>query len=102
DGIRYATVTGVQTCALPISGVASALLIRDDFEGGLRSFGLPDYIENGGRELPLVVQDKIFVGDNILLTDPTWTGPTAPGSLWYEIGRASCREKLHVLGHVVV
>jgi spore coat protein A len=65
------------------AGIATALLIRDDFEGGLRSSGLPDYIENGGRELPIVVQDKIFVGDNIKLTDPTWTGPTAPGSLWY-------------------
>ncbi len=65
------------------AGIATALLIRDDFEGGMRNFGLPDYIENGGREIPIIVQDKIFVGDNILLTDPTWTGPTAPGGLWY-------------------
>src|SRR6185436_12009972 len=34
-------------------------------------------------ELPIVVQDKVFVGANIGTADPTWTGPTAPGSLWY-------------------
>jgi spore coat protein A len=64
-------------------GIASAYIIRDTFEGNLRSQGLPDYIENGGREIPIVIQDKIFVGQNILATDPTWTGLTSPGSLWY-------------------
>jgi len=65
------------------SGIASALVLRDTFEGNLRSQGLPDYIENGGNEIPIIVQDKIFVGNGILGVDPTWTGPTAPGSLWY-------------------
>ena len=65
------------------AGVASALFIRDDFEKGLVSKGLPDYIEAGGNEIPLVFQDKIFVGKHIKKDDPTWTGPTAPGSLWY-------------------
>jgi spore coat protein A, manganese oxidase len=65
------------------AGIASALLIRDTFEIGLKNQGLPEFIEAGGRELPIVVQDKTFVGGNILQIDPTWTGPTAPGSLWY-------------------
>jgi spore coat protein A, manganese oxidase len=65
------------------AGIASALLLRDGFETGLQNLGLPGFIEAGGRELPIVVQDKIFVGSNILTVDPTWTGPTAPGSLWY-------------------
>jgi spore coat protein A len=48
--------------------------------------GLPGYIENGGNEIPLVIQDKIFVGPNINLIDPTWSAvssATTPGSLWY-------------------
>jgi spore coat protein A, manganese oxidase len=65
------------------AGIASALLLRDNFEIGLKGQGLPEFIEAGGRELPIVVQDKIFVGSNILTVDPTWPGPTALGSLWY-------------------
>src|SRR5581483_4031068 len=65
------------------AGVASAYIIRDTFEDNLRNLGLPQYIEDGGREIPLVVQDKIFVGPDILIGDPTWPGPTTPGSLWY-------------------
>jgi len=68
------------------SGIASALLIRDAFELNLVNQGLPDYIEAGGNEIPLIIQDKIFVGANIALVDPTWSAvssATAPGSLWY-------------------
>ena len=51
------------------AGVASAYIIRDDFElslvnlGTLASSGLagiPKYIEAGGYELPIVIQDKIL------------------------------------------
>lgn len=72
------------------AGLATALLLRDTPEGNLRNNGLPEFIENsvlGGttvQELPIVVQDKVFVDPaNILTLDPTWTGPTASGSLWY-------------------
>ncbi len=65
------------------AGIATGYIIRDPFEGSLRNYGLPDFIENGGRELPLVIQDKIFVGENILSDDPTWSGVQTPGSLWY-------------------
>lgn len=65
------------------AGVATALLLRDAFEANLQNQGLPQYIELGGYELPIVVQDKIFVGPNIATADPTWTGPSASGSLWY-------------------
>jgi spore coat protein A, manganese oxidase len=44
---------------------------------------MPDFVENGGREIPIAIQDKIFVGFNILSKDPTWPGPTGVGSLWY-------------------
>lgn len=68
------------------AGIASGYIIRDLFERGLQLLGLPAFIEKGGREIPLVVQDKIFVDDNIGLTDPTWGDlglPTGNGSLWY-------------------
>ncbi len=68
------------------AGLASALVIRDSFElnlglprieAAVLPVGVPPY------EIPLVFQDKIFVGSDILTVDPTWPGPTAPGSLWY-------------------
>jgi spore coat protein A, manganese oxidase len=65
------------------AGLASAYVIRDSFEGELRNLGLPDFVENGGREIPIVIQDKIFVSANVASVDHTWTGPTAEGSLWY-------------------
>jgi spore coat protein A len=66
------------------AGIATAYIIRDDFEGSLRNAGLPDYIENGGRELPIVIQEKIFVDRNtIRMLDPTWPGLKETGELWY-------------------
>ncbi len=70
------------------AGIASGVLIRDTFEAGLINQGLPNYIEAGGNEIPLVIQDKIFVGPDISSKDPTWSGivqtaATRPGSLWY-------------------
>jgi spore coat protein A, manganese oxidase len=70
------------------AGIASAYLIRDPFEVALQNKGLPGFVEAGGREIPLVVQDKIFVGPDIAMIDPTWMTVTTPksqtvGSLWY-------------------
>lgn len=74
------------------AGVATAYIIRDAFEGQMRNYGLPDFIENSVvantlvQELPIIVQDKVFVGTNINTLDPTWGQkglPTSLGSLWY-------------------
>jgi len=70
------------------AGIASGYIIRDTFEGALRNLGLPDFVERGGREIPIVVQDKIFVGPDIAIADPTWLNVTTAksqgvGSLWY-------------------
>jgi len=60
------------------SGIASALIIVDDFEIGLVSAGLlPDLVG-----IPLVIQEKGFVPQNILAQDPTWQWGN-PGDLWY-------------------
>jgi len=69
------------------AGIATAYLIRDTFEDFLKTQGLPDYVENGGREIPLVIQDKVFVNPaTIAALDPTWATlpvPQTNGSLWY-------------------
>jgi len=68
------------------AGIATALILRDGFEGDLRNRGLPDFIENGGREIPIVIQDKVFVSDDIGTVDPGWLDllvPDTNGSLWY-------------------
>jgi spore coat protein A len=67
------------------AGIATAYIIRDAFEGNLRNQGLPNFVENGGREIPLVIQEKIFVGPTLATLDPTWptTCPNTLGSLWY-------------------
>jgi spore coat protein A len=60
------------------SGIASALVVVDDFEIGLVNSGLlPDLLG-----IPLVIQDKTFVPPNILQQDPTWIWGM-PGDLWY-------------------
>jgi spore coat protein A len=65
------------------AGIASAYILRDKFEASLKALGLPEFIEKGGREIPLVLQDKIFVDAEIAVKDPTWAGVSTPGSLWY-------------------
>ncbi len=60
------------------AGIASALVLVDDFEIGLVSDGLlPDLVG-----IPLVIQDKTFVPNDILAQDPTWQWGM-PGDLWY-------------------
>jgi len=62
-------------------GIASAYLLIDDFELGLVNSGMLSDLVG----IPLVIQDKSFVAENILQQDPTWykAGGGPPGSLWY-------------------
>ncbi len=77
------------------AGIASGCIIRDAGEaallGGAASqatatagqlaAGRATYIENGGPEMPIVIQDKIFVDQKTIpLLDPTWQGPRTTGS----------------------
>jgi len=64
------------------AGIASAYIIRDDFERGVlvKRLGLPQFVENGGRELPIIIQDKIFEPE--VHNDFPGSAKTA-GSLWY-------------------
>jgi spore coat protein A len=68
------------------AGIASAYVIREKFEENVpvKQLGLPEFVENGGRELPLVFQDKLFQDPNNL--DPDFPGIKGRGNLWYPYG----------------
>lgn len=64
------------------AGIASGYIVRDNFEEDflVKKLGLPQFVEQGGRELPIVIQDKIFMPDD----DETFPGSAkTKGSLWY-------------------
>jgi spore coat protein A len=63
------------------SGIASALIITDDFEIGLVNSGLLPGLASA-LDIPLVIQDKTFVPSNILTQDPTWQWG-GESDLWY-------------------
>src|SRR5689334_24125347 len=72
DGIRDGTVTGVQTCALPISAPAVA---------ERRPMPEPEVLANGGDDAP---PQRAPSGE---------TAPLVQQAQDREIGRASCRER---------
>src|SRR5690606_40816442 len=90
DGIRDFHVTGVQTCALPIS------------KDGKRTVSNVLLIVN-----PLDYWSKIFPGTTVLTANGTYVygvlpipakvvqSVAAPEGKLIEIGRASCREREH-------
>src|SRR5438128_5888861 len=94
DGIRGATVTGVQTCALPISAQGSGMKKRLTSLGLFRLLnwidGTPllDHIEPYRRRIFSTVLDDV---------DPT-TGRVKYNLALMEIGRASCRERVAISG----
>ena len=63
------------------AGIASALIITDNFESGLISSGLLPALASA-LDIPLVIQDKTFVPSNILTQDPTWQWGME-SDLWY-------------------
>lgn len=64
------------------AGIASALIITDDFEASLIAQGLLPDIPGFHLGIPLVIQDKSFVPANILVQDPKWIWGKE-SDLWY-------------------
>src|SRR5207245_7058929 len=98
DGIRDATVTGVQTCALPIYSISG-------FEGGLRC---SKEMLASGRPFTAVLafDDLTALGVIRGLTDAGLRIPCDCSVVGFDdvqIGRASCRERvcLGVVGRPV-
>src|SRR5206468_10186125 len=101
DGIRDLIVTGVQTCALPISANLddAALLIRRDEEADARR-------RLRGREALHRVGDRAYRGHarRALLDEPDGAEVIAADRIHFggaEIGRASCRERVWIWVGVV-
>src|SRR2546429_6956901 len=82
DGIRDVAVTGVQTCALPISQKREAILQDVPFSVSATS---QDQIRNSGSE-SLIDLARNVAGFTI--------ADLGPGQSQIEIGRASCRERV--------
>src|SRR5205823_9574005 len=93
DGIRDKLVTGVQTCALPISfGGATGWV--DKLIGGWQWNGI--FVANSGFPItPQVGSNRSGTGDTGRLPDRPSLNPDFKGNpiLGVEIGRASCRER---------
>src|SRR5690606_40802316 len=82
DGIRDFHVTGVQTCALPIS-------FRSASDGVNNEPGLGWPIGQGGGQVP--------VRGGVEAVARSRSGIDTPGDpVRYEIGRASCRERVEI------
>src|SRR5206468_8843952 len=97
DGIRDLIVTGVQTCALPISFFAW-VGVRGMTWFLFGRFGAPAMIALLGRQA-FAVQGGAGQGPAPQMAD-YWKGPIA--ALKAEIGRASCRERVEMSGGVGV
>src|SRR5207253_8595364 len=89
DGIRDGHVTGVQTCALPISNYANSPLPVGPIDPSLAGF----LVMNGGSG---------YVAPVVTITDfyntPGASPPASCTATVTEIGRASCRERVRVSG----
>src|SRR5207249_8569617 len=86
DGIRDRNVTGVQTCALPISDESQMDAVTAiSGSGPAYVFYFIEAVEDAARELGLPVQ----IAHQLVLN--TFTGAA-------KIGRASCRERVEVSG----
>src|SRR5207302_6683537 len=96
DGIRDFHVTGVQTCALPISLSSRCVIVGRRSPAGIT---LPD-ARTSAKHLQIVSIDgeSHFAVD---LASRNGSFLSIPGRRFVvEIGRASCRERVLVLGGV--
>src|SRR5699024_12090710 len=91
DGIRDRNVTGVQTCALPISGEFVSLTREEKFE--LMEVAV-DQVD--GR-VPLVAGTAAETTKDAIMYTQHAERVGADGSL-LKIGRASCRERVYIEG----
>src|SRR5207248_8852520 len=93
DGIRDRTVTGVQTCALPISGVSRRRAGRID---GIH----PAFLVLGGTTALVhqVLDGSAASGRDVARAALMSPSATSAALRVLEIGRASCRERVERRG----
>src|SRR5207253_7249406 len=97
DGIRDGHVTGVQTCALPISYRPDVARRRPASRSRSRSAtrGLPPRPRAIPRPSPVARERRESIPDGAYLTAAP---PALRGGRRAEIGRASCRERVEIAG----
>src|SRR5207249_9704920 len=98
DGIRDRNVTGVQTCALPISAGGTVFeatdkgIYRSNDNGDQWSYAGPDTV--AFRFLAIAPDGALFAASEKNGIYRSLDG----GATWLEIGRASCRERVEMEG----
>src|SRR5206468_7672244 len=93
DGIRDLIVTGVQTCALPISRALAHLLANAWHAPQLREFLLSLPVAGMDGTLQHRMQGTAAEGHAFLKTGTLLDTRALAGYVQAEIGRASCRER---------
>src|SRR5256886_9696067 len=104
DGIRDLTVTGVQTCALPISALSTNLELARRSLSPLTAAQLPRILTQSGRRLseqPIDLSQETFVlyvpspappqGYTLLVFVPPWQDARVP------VGWTSALDRYHVI-----
>src|SRR5699024_11534891 len=93
DGIRYRNVTGVQTCALPISVPRYSIASRKTRSPSTRSISGPR--KAPGRTNP---SWSTAAGRNTPLRGTSQVKTPGTDARSVQIGRASCRERVESVG----
>src|SRR5699024_11345958 len=88
DGIRDRNVTGVQTCALPISDVSDFHLV--ELSDSLNIYENPKHPYTQALLSAVPVPDPDYETNRTILEGDVPNPADPPG----EIGRASCRERV--------
>src|SRR5690606_39909383 len=92
DGIRDLHVTGVQTCALPISSISDGKLVFIGTTGSITDQVNPDlHVPEGAVVQINLVNDDGAIHD-VAIPEFNVKSDTITGK--GEIGRASCRERV--------
>src|SRR5688572_33421361 len=103
DGIRYLTVTGVQTCALPISQFLKAYndIVRKarnnqlevaDFEGTTLSLTNPGTLGTIASVPRLMMTQGTIIATGAI----DYSAEYSASDPSVQIGRASCRERVYI------
>src|SRR5207245_6585183 len=94
DGIRDATVTGVQTCALPICSIVNAHSEHEYYPPLVPLLETWLYVHRGLVSIDLGKTVWALVGDAFAVC-LAWHLRLSVGRGWpAQIGRASCRERV--------
>src|SRR5437773_5268780 len=98
DGIRDRDVTGVQTCALPISPIGREPHARSLRRGQYECFVLAPQCHHGGASGPDTYERRADEPGGHPLRGPHSSGGGEGSRATVEIGRASCRERVEDWG----